>query len=340
MKEPHGNMAEPHANMNDFHIDIAGSRSEIYVRPGALPTVEGSTLRDDLFRRDFTINAMAICINSAPTANRFGELIDYYGGLRDLQQKEIRILHNLSFIDDPLRILRAMRFAGRYGFGLARSTYDAVMTALKEGALTTVSSERFSDELMLVLPEEEFVIIWRMLMDSGVLEKWFFESYPWRLAWDVQAEELRGWPPVKRWLAMLMDMDDGGVENVLRRLTLSRLWKKDMETYLSVRKMLRACSGTLEEVDVIMTGVVQWIGDILELDEEMKGLIMAYRQAVIRMDMGITGLELIKRGVPEGPYIGRLLRQIRGRWLEGRILNKEDENAYVEDLLFNFKEGG
>ena len=151
------------------HIDIVGSRSESYASPGALPTVEGSTLRDDLFRRDFTINAMAICLNR----DRLGELVDYYGGFRDLQQKEIRILHNLSFIDDPMRIMRAMRFAGRYGFGLARLTRDAIQTALQEDVIETVSVERFSEELLLVLAEDAYRVIWRMLAESGVLGAWF-----------------------------------------------------------------------------------------------------------------------------------------------------------------------
>ncbi|MCL1918587.1 MAG: CBS domain-containing protein [Peptococcaceae bacterium] len=357
-----------------FHVDIAGTRSEIYQRPGALPTVEGSTLRDDLFRRDFTINAMAICLNQGRTGherlvdedsladgdslgdgdgdhmkedhmkenalmdNRFGELIDYYGGMRDLQQKEIRILHNLSFIDDPLRILRAMRFAGRYGFVLARATREAMETAVREGALRTVSLTRFSEELMLVLPEEEFVAIWTLFQDSGVLEGWFQGAYPWRLGWNVEGGELRAWSPEQRWLALLIDMSDEEMKGVMKRVTLARQWKRDVASYMTVRQKLRDCSGTLEDVDVIMTGCVNdacpgWLGDVIGLDEEMAPLMKAYRQAVACMDMGVTGYDLLRRGVPEGPYIGRLLRQIRGLWLEGRILNREDENAYIESLL-------
>ncbi|MFZ3129524.1 MAG: CBS domain-containing protein, partial [Desulfosporosinus sp.] len=107
------------------HLDVASTRWEYYSSPGALPQVEESCLRDDLFRRDFTINAMAICLN----AERFGELVDYYGGKRDLQQRKIRFLHNISFIDDPTRILRAIRFSERYQFKLAKETEEAIYTA-------------------------------------------------------------------------------------------------------------------------------------------------------------------------------------------------------------------
>ncbi len=95
----------------EFHIDVTSARSEYYVRPGALPTVERSSLRQDLFRRDFTINAMAACLEPS----RFGAIADPFGGLRDLESGVVRVLHGLSFIDDPTRILRAARFEERYG---------------------------------------------------------------------------------------------------------------------------------------------------------------------------------------------------------------------------------
>ncbi|MDR2736648.1 MAG: CBS domain-containing protein [Gracilibacteraceae bacterium] len=375
------------------HIDIVGSRSESYASPGALPTVEGSTLRDDLFRRDFTINAMAICLNR----ERLGELVDYYGGLRDLQQKEIRILHNLSFIDDPMRIIRAMRFAGRYGFGLARLTRDAIQTALQEGVIETVSVERFSEELLLVLAEDAYRVIWRMLAESGVLGAWFkaMDNGQWTmdngegargnerlLSWtksdlfDASDETIRfegevsqadrnydmslletkiesdpkgsnncplsivPCPLLVRFLSLLIDLNDEQMEQVLGRLKIVRQWRKNIEIYLSARKLLRESLGTLEEVDVILAEVPAWLADVLMLNEDIREMISAYRRAAAGMNMGITGHDLRRKGVPEGPYIGRLLRQIRARWLEGRILTAEDESAYVEVLLANMKKEG
>ncbi|MDA8229664.1 MAG: CBS domain-containing protein, partial [Desulfitobacterium hafniense] len=134
------------------HVDVARTRWEHYQFPGALPQVEESTIKEDLFRRDFTINAMAICIN----LDRYGQLVDYYGGLRDLRQAEIRVLHNLSFIDDPTRILRAVRFAQRYGFHLAKETEEKIQTALAGGVLKKISSERFTQELFLILAEDKY----------------------------------------------------------------------------------------------------------------------------------------------------------------------------------------
>ncbi len=171
--EPFGNAR---ITMNDgTHLDIAGSRREDYEFPGALPTVEESTLKDDLFRRDFTINAMALCLNQA----RFGELVDYYGGLRDLQQGEIRFLHNLSFIDDPTRILRAIRFAGRYGFKLAKITRDAIPIALYAQVFSKISSERFTEELLLIYNERNYQKMGQRLMEFGILTAWFHTEFAW-----------------------------------------------------------------------------------------------------------------------------------------------------------------
>ncbi|MCL1791570.1 MAG: CBS domain-containing protein [Peptococcaceae bacterium] len=317
------------------HVDVVGSRSEIYSSPGALPTVEGSTLRDDLFRRDFTINSMAVCLNR----ERFGELIDYYGGLRDLQQKEIRILHNLSFIDDPMRILRAMRFAGRYGFNLARLTKDAVQTALREGALTKVSVERFSEELLLVLAEDAYQDIWYMLAKSGVFGAWF-GPIDHAMFSDIDESLPTGNCLLIRFLSLLKGLNDAQMETVLGRLKIVRQWRKSVRIYLEARRLLRACLGTLEEIDGILAEVPEWMVDVLMLNGDIRGMVFAYRQAVAGMNMRVTGQDFRQRGVPEGPLIGRLLQQVRVRWLEGRILTTEDENAYVRELVVNTRKEG
>ena len=130
-------------------LDFATARTEFYERPTVLPQVERSSIKQDLYRRDFTINTMAICLDS----NRYGELLDYYGGERDILQGRIRVLHNLSFVEDPTRILRAVRFEQRLGFSIERRTEELITDALE--LLDHVTGERLRNELYLLLAEAE-----------------------------------------------------------------------------------------------------------------------------------------------------------------------------------------
>ena len=129
------------------HIDVATARSEFYRAPAALPEVQTSALRQDLFRRDFTINTLAIRLGPEPAP----ELIDYFGGRRDLKEKTLRALHSLSFIDDPTRILRAVRLELRLGFRISPETLHLAEVALAEGVFDHLSGSRLREELALLL---------------------------------------------------------------------------------------------------------------------------------------------------------------------------------------------
>ncbi len=129
-------------------IDFSSSRKEYYPKPAHLPEVEPGTLRDDLFRRDFTINAMAISLDGF-------SLVDYFGGLADLRRKIVRVMHPLSFIDDPTRILRAVRFEQRYDFKIEPVTLGLLRQAVGAGLLEQVHPHRRRDDLILILKEEE-----------------------------------------------------------------------------------------------------------------------------------------------------------------------------------------
>lgn len=134
-----------------FKLDVATARTEYYEFPTALPTVEQSSIKKDLYRRDFTINTLAIRLNS----HRFGELVDFYGGQRDLNEKCIRVLHSLSFIEDPTRVFRAIRFEQRLSFRLGKETVTLVKGAVKMDLFQRLSKARLLDELILLFSEKE-----------------------------------------------------------------------------------------------------------------------------------------------------------------------------------------
>lgn len=146
-------------------VDLARARQESYVRPAALPEVQSSNLKQDLFRRDFTINALAVRL----TEGHFGELVDFFGGQADLQNQTIRVLHNHSFIDDPTRILRAVRLEQRLGFHLGNTTENLLRGALQQRILPLAGPQRIRDEIVLCLSEKQAVTILERLNKLRVL---------------------------------------------------------------------------------------------------------------------------------------------------------------------------
>lgn len=309
------------------HLDIAGSRREDYDFPGALPTVEESTLKDDLFRRDFTINAMALDLNGS----HYGEVIDYYGGFRDLQQGEIRFLHNLSFIEDPTRILRAIRFAGRYRFKLAKITKEAILTALAAKAFAKVSPERFTEELLLVYNEPNYQVMGEMLKEYGVLSNWFSSDLPWY--YQAPAEEARGWPVEKRWLTSLINIGSRDVSRVLSKLTLPKQLYKLTEEYLHLREDLRTKSTDLKQIDEVLLNVPPILIEVLGCHDEFAPALKQYIIALTEMKTNVTGKKLLELGFEEGPQIGNILREVRNLWLEGVLKTPEEEENYLQDLV-------
>ena len=146
-------------------IDMASARCEYYESPAALPKIEHASLHQDLFRRDFTVNAMAVGLGGEEAF----ELVDPYGGFEDLRAGVLRVLHGLSFQDDPTRMLRAARFAARFDFALASDTHGLLKAAMRNGVFDKLSLERIGNEVDLILGEREVVQAFRLLRDWRLL---------------------------------------------------------------------------------------------------------------------------------------------------------------------------
>jgi len=191
-----------------LRIDVASARTEFYRTPAALPEVATSLIRQDLYRRDFTINSLAVVLSG----ERYGELVDFFGGRMDIQRKEIRVLHSLSFIDDPTRALRAVRYSRRLGFTIAPDTRNLISTALEEGVFESLSGQRLRRELEILLAEPHPTPALALIADLGLLPaicpelRWSEEARSYlmevegQLAW-YQLEEL-GVPP-EPWILFL-----------------------------------------------------------------------------------------------------------------------------------------
>jgi tRNA nucleotidyltransferase (CCA-adding enzyme) len=312
-----------------MHVDVAGSRLEEYDHPGAMPHVEQSSLRDDLFRRDFTINAMALCLNR----EAYGQLIDYYGGSRDLQQREIRFLHNMSFIDDATRIMRAVRFAGRYGFRLDKMTREAVGVALQAGALAQVSQERFTEEWIDIYQERQYQVMLEKLREAQVLSCWFGAELPWYTAADT--EKAAKWTLARKWLVSLKHMSHEQITHALSRLKLNKSLVKSTTDYLSLREKMAAVQNwdNVMEIDDIMVNVPYFLRDIAAEQEEYRQSMAKYEAVRVQCKSRVNGLDIVSLGVKEGPLVGLLLRQLRQLWLEGAVTTPEEETAKLKELI-------
>ncbi|MDO0822976.1 CBS domain-containing protein [Desulfosporosinus nitroreducens] len=309
------------------HLDIASTRWEHYSFPGALPQVEESCLRDDLFRRDFTINSMAICLNT----ERFGELVDYYGGKQDLQQRKIRFLHNISFIDDPTRMLRAIRFAERYHFEFAKETLDALHTAIETGVLSKLSVERFTEEVLLIFKEVNYLAMGQILVESGLFKAWFGKELAWNFNLD-DAENSRDWSINMRWLVSVSQMKSYEIGTLLERVILNKSLRDETIAYVQLRQSLMERL-TISEMDRLLNKAPKEVVIVLARDERFKVRIMECLEAGQRINMSLDGKALLQMGLKQGPEIGEILDRVRMAWLEGRISTLEEEQGMARQWV-------
>jgi len=328
-----------------FHVDVVTARSEFYRAPAALPEVQTSALRQDLFRRDFTINTLAIRLGPEPAP----ELIDYFGGRRDLKDKTLRVLHSLSFIDDPTRILRAVRLELRLGFRISPETLHLAQVALAEGVFDRLSGSRLRDELALLLDDPDLALRGLdRLAELGVLRA--LDPRPDLIDLDEPARErLRAaraahdWhrlegiaePPVEAWRLLLMALaGDFAAADLIRLADRLMLAGED-------RRLLTGFPARLETARTALHGgrelAPHRVAEILEpLSGEELLLLMAGGDEAIRLwvrryltdlrtlSLTLRGADLLAAGIPPGPRIGEALRATRRARLDGRIGESEE----------------
>jgi tRNA nucleotidyltransferase (CCA-adding enzyme) len=332
-------------------IDVASARTEFYEAPGALPTVEveHSSVKEDLYRRDFTINAMAVQIN----AERFGRLHDFFGGRVDLERGVVRVLHTLSFVEDPTRILRAVRFEQRLGFHLDDQTESLLAYALESELFEALTGERIRAELVLILSEADPIAAIHRLSHLAV-----WEHIHTKLVFDNRAlDELRrtaevlSWlasmhPPVlpQGWLAflcpLLREMSGTQVRDLARRLRFTR---DDMdELSLAIESPEFVLSALESDVPVRPSHVHQLLHPLPPLllaralvlaqpEGPAEQRIAEYLTEMRQIQLSVRGEDLRSLGYRPGPPYGRILRRLLEERLDGG-LTAEQEPARLAEL--------
>jgi tRNA nucleotidyltransferase (CCA-adding enzyme) len=316
-------------------IDVATARSEIYRAPAALPEVRAAALREDLFRRDFTVNTMAIRLGPEPGA----ELIDLFDGRRDLAEKSLRVLHGRSFIDDPTRILRGVRLEQRLGFRLSSETLELVAEALAEKVFDLLSGSRLREELILLLDDPALALggierlaelgVLRAIdpcleLDEGTRER----LRAARTALDGYRLAGVADPPVAPWRLFLLALA-AGLEPADRERLADRLLLDGED-----RRLLTAPPDRLDAARAVLQGdpaphqaaeaLEPLAGEELLLlmgegNETVRAWVRRYLTGMRPLTLSLRGADLLAAGVPPGPRIGEALRATRRARLDGRV---------------------
>ena len=337
-----------------FKIDVASTRLEYYETPGALPTVERSSLKMDLYRRDFTINTLAIQLNTAD----FGLLVDYFGAYRDLRDKIIRVLHNLSFVEDPTRVFRAVRFEQRLGFQIARHTENLIRNAVKMGFLDKLGGRRLLNELVIILREREPVRA-ILRMDSLGLMRFIhpglvLESENLRVLDEVKKvvawfDLLYQGDPVEIWvvyfLALTSLLGDDSFWQTCTRLSVSEHYREKLidmrvhgEQMLEVmeRKVARKEAVRRSDIYFRLRGlspeVLLYIMAKTRRDEVRK-FVSLYVTQLRGITCSVTGADLKSMGLAPGPRYREVLDTVLSARLNGEVSTREEELRLVRREL-------
>ncbi len=317
--------------------DIAAARSETYSHPGALPSVRHGTIADDLARRDFTVNAMAIELNP----HHFGELVDLHGGRQDLKKGLIRVLHDKSFTDDATRIWRALRYEARLDFQIESSTLELLNRDIS--MLKTVSGDRIRHELELILKEE-------------LPEKALQRADELRVL-SLLHPSLKGddWLGKTFALAREQCLPDEPHPQLYLALLAYRLTAREMENFISYLKLTRVTSQVLRDAAAIREklgeldapglapsliygllhgyGLTALMAAELCADSAAAENIELYLNVLRHVNPALSGNDLKGLGVPEGPKIKEILQSLREARLDGKISSKREEEEMVRGFI-------
>ncbi len=328
------------------HIDLVTARTEFYERPTALPTVERSSIKQDLHRRDFTINTLAIRLDP----QRWGELLDFYGGKADLDQGIIRVLHSLSFVDDPTRILRAARFEARLNFHLDHRSESLIGDALP--LLERVTGGRIRHELDLIFQETKPEHALDRLQALNVLpqihpdlvsDAWLHERFA-RLRqasnlnwWEVDDENSRLF---LHWALFLYRLDQQSLRQITERLLMSRRIREATKWFPKLAPWMETLAqwdqpsqivDRLDTLDLDIQAVAWLITDDCTARDHLENYAHTWRH----IHPALNGNDLKQMGIPPGPIYRDIFRQIRAARLDGELTKQEEEITFVKAWIQN-----
>lgn len=334
-------------------LDVATARTEYYETPAALPRVKMSSIKKDLYRRDFTINTLAVKLNPKD----FGQLVDFFGGQRDLKDKTIRVLHNLSFVEDPTRAFRALRFAERFDFKLSKQTHDLIKGALKMDLFSKLSGSRLYEELSLAFEEAEPFRVIRRFSEYGLLSvihkdltfteevgQLLISAHDTLLWFSLSFQEEKPERTVIHLMALVSQLKDQHKEEALERLAVPPRVKR------SIMRGTQYAHGLLRRMPLEDPAFIHEVLSDLELEvllfamaltkeEKVKKEISRYLLELRKVKTELSGNDLKAFGIEPGPVYSNILREVLAGKLRGELRSKDDEERFVKEKLADLKAG-
>ncbi len=339
------------ADGKEVHIDIATARLEYYEYPAAMPTVEVSSIKLDLFRRDFTINALALHLGKKV----FGQLVDFFGGQRDIHDKRIRVLHTLSFVEDPSRCLRAVRFEQRYNFKLGPKVEHLMKNALSLKLIDKLQGARLYHEMRSIFEEfNPIACLWR-LDELGILPAIhpLLQITPQKQELLYALKDILDWYHLlyfdtrpQRWMIYFLGLchrhNYGESQEILARLGIAQVQQDDLLHLREEIRLLRPQikhwhmnQGKVSELCTLLQSAP--LEALLFLmarthSEELRMVISRYITTWRQEKIDLRGNDLLEIGIPSGPLMGEIMRHIKAAKLDGVVTTWDEQYALAKHL--------
>jgi tRNA nucleotidyltransferase (CCA-adding enzyme) len=333
-----------------FKIDVASARMEYYKFPAALPTVEMSSIKLDLFRRDFTVNTLAIQLKP----NKFGLLIDFFSAQKDIKEKSIRVLHNLSFVEDPTRVFRAIRFEQRFGFSIGKLTSGLIENAVKMDFFKRLSGRRVFAELHQILEEENPLAAIKRLDEYDLLNVVHpsIELNNHMISLLNSVKKVLSWhdllfleEPYMRWavyfLALTRHCDKETADEICMRIELAPRYqtifcKERFEadrSMLWMERNLPAKNSTIyKQLAVFRIELILYMMAATK-HETVKRSISNYVTRLRHIHTSVKGKDLKKMGLEPGPIYREILQAVLDAKLNGQLKTRNDELDFVKGYV-------
>ncbi len=332
-----------------LRLDFVTARKEFYVSPAALPRVEKSSLKNDLFRRDFTINTMACSLE----AEHYGEFYDYYNGKNDLENRLIRALYQLSFVDDPLRILRAVRFEQRYNFVIETKTLDLIHKAIEKKVLEKVSRQRLQQELKLIYREPSPVKILKRFSELKIMPLLYPQVREDNQTWQLlfRLEEILSWVDSRGWeenpdseltylSGLLYSLESADRSAIIRKSYLSR---ERASIVLKACREAPAALKKLDQSDLNPSSVVNHLESLsveaillayaLTEKKNLREHLKIYMDGLRYIRPRLRGGDLKELGIKPGPLYRKIIDSLKQAVLDGEVRTPQEELDYVINYL-------